>query len=401
MKLLVTSPGRFELDSQDQFWTDNASLSYDFWTRYLDVFDEVVVCARARPMMISSNLVKVTGPGVRAAPIPYFLGPEQYMLRANQVRRAIQGHVRKTQAVIVRLSCTIGEITRRSLASEQPFGVEVVSDPFDVFAPGSVRHPLRAFFRWLYSRNLRKACAGAPALSYVTEQALQKRYPPNAHAFCTSFSSIVLPEAAFSIEVPTIDVSNRLIRLITVATLAQLYKGPHVLIDAVGLCVRDGLNLGLTLVGDGKFRAELQQRAGRIGLSDRAEFLGQISRADELRRVLDGADLFVLPSYQEGLPRAMIEAMARGLPCIGSTVGGIPELLPPDDLVEPGNPCALAEKIREVVSNPHRMFRMAQHNLSTARRYHEENLRQKRILFYKHVRDQTLRWLEHSRPEGR
>jgi len=59
------------------------------------------------------------------------------------------------------------------------------------------------------------------------------------------------------------------------------------------------------------------------------------------------------------MPRAMIEAMARGLPCIGSAVGGIPELLSSEDLVSRGDAGALALKIMEVVSQPDRMTRMS------------------------------------------
>jgi glycosyltransferase involved in cell wall biosynthesis len=84
---------------------------------------------------------------------------------------------------------------------------------------------------------------------------------------------------------------------------------------------------------------------------------------------LDKADVFVLPSYQEGLPRAMIEAMARALPCIGSTVGGIPELLNQEDMIPPGNVAALADKIRSVVTNPERMNMMSARNWEKAKKY--------------------------------
>jgi glycosyltransferase involved in cell wall biosynthesis len=89
----------------------------------------------------------------------------------------------------------------------------------------------------------------------------------------------------------------------------------------------------------------------------------------------------------------MIEAMARGLPCIGSSVGGIPELLAPEDLVPPGDPNALAAKIREVVTAPGRMERMSARNLTKAREYHEGALRQRRIAFLKHLRDETEKWV--------
>ncbi len=118
-----------------------------------------------------------------------------------------------------------------------------------------------------------------------------------------------------------------------------------------------------------------------------------------MRQELDRADLFVLPSHQEGLPRAAIEAMARGLPCVGSTVGGFPELLPAEDLVPPGDAAALARKLREVVTDPDRLDRMAARNLGAAREYREDVLRPRRTAFYEHLRAATTRWLQ-RRSEG-
>jgi len=182
--------------------------------------------------------------------------------------------------------------------------------------------------------------------------------------------------------------------LITVGTQDQLYKAPDVLIDAVATCLEGGLDLKLVLVGDGKHRGELEAQAAKLNLGERVCFLGNLLAGEAVRTQFDRADLFVLPSHQEGLPRAMIEAMARALPCIGSTVGGIPELLPPEDIVPPGNVAALAGKIREVVSHPERMTRMSARNWEKAKDYREEVLRDRRIAFYRHVRDTTEAWLK-------
>jgi glycosyltransferase involved in cell wall biosynthesis len=173
--------------------------------------------------------------------------------------------------------------------------------------------------------------------------------------------------------------------IVMVGMLKQLYKAPDVLIDAVAQCVREGLDLRLLMVGDGQHRAELEQRALRQGLQGRVRFLGAVPAGHTVRAILDTADLFVLPSRQEGLPRALIEAMARGLPCIGSTVGGFAELLPPDDLVVPGDAAALAEKIRAIVTDPPRQAAMAARNLARARDYQAERLRERRVQMYRHV----------------
>jgi glycosyltransferase involved in cell wall biosynthesis len=92
------------------------------------------------------------------------------------------------------------------------------------------------------------------------------------------------------------------------------------------------------------------------------------------------------------LPRALIEAMARGLPCLGAKVGGIPELLSPPELVPPGSVGALAAKLQEMLADPQRLEQLSRDNLERARRYHVDVLRPRRQAFYRSVREATLHW---------
>jgi glycosyltransferase involved in cell wall biosynthesis len=274
-----------------------------------------------------------------------------------------------------------------------PYAVEVVADPYDVFAPGSVKHPLRPFFRWRSPRRLRTDCAGACAAAYVTREALQRRYPPAPGAFSTHYSSVDLPDSALIAEPRPVDSfpvdGERLPRLVFVGNLAQLYKAPDVLVDAVGICAQQGLNVELTMVGDGQYRPELETQAAALGLNGHVRFVGQVPAGDPVRAHLDQADLFCLPSHQEGLPRAMIEAMARGLPCLGSTVGGFPELLSEDEMVPPGDAVALAFRIRQMVSDPGRMARLSAHNLDKAREYSNSVLDGRRVALYRYLMNRT------------
>jgi len=183
-----------------------------------------------------------------------------------------------------------------------------------------------------------------------------------------------------------------------VGSLAQMYKAPDVLIDAVGICARERIDLRLTLVGDGVHRSELERRVRNTGLDARVRFKGQIAAGAPVRVELDAADLFVLPSRQEGLPRALIEAMARGLPCIGSAVGGIPELLAADDMVPPGDAVALARRIGDVLRDPQRMAVMSARNLEKAREHRAETLAPKRLAFYAHLKLRTQQWLDATGP---
>lgn len=396
MNLIVTTPHRFVHGPDGKVASDSGP-AYPFWQRYLDVFDTVKVVGRLSPQKSTASRT-VEGPGVSFLAIPYYHGPWQYVRQAPRIQAALNAAIGPEDAVILRVPSQISSgLVRKVWREGRPYGVEVVGNPYDVFAPGAVKHPLRPFFRWWFPQRLRRQCARACAAAYVTEHALQQRYPPASSAYTISYSDVELDEQAYASAPRVYHAPLVQARLVLVGSLEQMYKAPDVAIDAVALCVSRGLDICLTIVGDGKHRPELEARADRMGVSRQVTFTGKLSAGQAVREQLDQADLFVLPSRTEGLPRAMIEAMARGLPCIGSTVGGIPELLPDEDLVPPGDTEALANKIAEVLSDPARMTRSAARNLEKARTYHNDVLRARRIEFYTYVKETTEAWLQQQR----
>ena len=266
--------------------------------------------------------------------------------------------------------------------------MEVISDPYDVFRKGSIRHPLRPLFKFAFPKILKQHCLKAAAVSYVTEKVLQNFYPPSNEAFSTYYSSIELDEFAFSTEHRTYQ-QKREYNLVFVGSLSQMYKGQDTLIDAFALCIKAGGNVRLVFVGDGKHRHDLEEQASARGVRDKIRFVGAIPSGEKVREQLDKADLFVLPSRGEGLPRAMIEAMARGLPCIGTSVSGIPELLSREDLVPPGNAHALSEAISHVIQDPARMEQMSIRNFEKANEFRNCLLRSRRIKFYEFIKEYT------------
>jgi glycosyltransferase involved in cell wall biosynthesis len=394
MRVLVTASARFAITPDGILCTPSGSLTHRFWSRYLDVYDEVQLMVRAKPVAsVPESWVVSSGPGVTPAPLPYYEGPWQYVKTRRSIVQAIRGVVTRAEAIHFRLPCSIGSLAWDARDRGHPYGVEVVTDPYDVFAPRAVRHPLRRFFRWYFPWHLRRQVASATAVAYVTQFTLQQRYPAAAGAFTTGYSSIELGDEAFVSEARPERSGDGPFTLVFVGSLAQLYKAPDVLIDAVGQCVSQGLDVRLVMVGDGKYRAGLQAQAARLGLNGHVTFTGEVPGGAAVREKLDQADLFVLPSQVEGLPRAMVEAMARALPCVGTRVGGIPELLTPEDTVPPGDATALADQIADVARNPARQAEMSMRNLAKAREYHDSVLRQRRKAFYAYVREQTEQWL--------
>jgi L-malate glycosyltransferase len=394
MKVIIPLEHRFDRTPDGRVWTQT-TFAYSFWLRYLQVFDRVGVVARVRDVpTVPADWQQADGENVEFTAIPYYIGPWQYLRKASQVKRIAQSAIGADDALILRIPSQLATVMQPVIRrTNHPYAVEIVADPYDVFAPGSISSPLRPFFRWLSPRQLRQDCQQAIAASYVTKFALQNRYPcPN---FSQGISDVVLPDESIVTAPRPVRPALGSTTLVFIGTMAQLYKAPDILIKAVAICVNQGLDLKLVMLGDGRCRSTLTELAATENIGDRVNFLGQLASGSAVRDRLDAADLFVLPSYQEGLPRAMVEAMARALPCIGSSVGGVPELLPPEDLVVPGDVNALAAKIREIVTDPDRMAQMSARNLATAQEYRDEVLAVQRTDFYRYVRERTEKWLAH------
>lgn len=102
-------------------------------------------------------------------------------------------------------------------------------------------------------------------------------------------------------------------------------KGFDVLIDALAILKHEGKPQNLVLVGDGPLRTSLADKAKKHGIAELVEFTGELE-PQEVRARLRRADLFCLPSFSEGLPISIMEAMAIGVPVVTTWVAGIPEL---------------------------------------------------------------------------
>ncbi|HEU4651715.1 MAG TPA: glycosyltransferase family 4 protein, partial [Croceibacterium sp.] len=127
-------------------------------------------------------------------------------------------------------------------------------------------------------------------------------------------------------------------------------KGFDVLIEALAELKRLGAPQRLVLVGDGPLRGALEAAAASAGIADLVEFAGELPPA-EVRARLERADLFCLPSFSEGLPISLMEAMAVGVPVVTTWIAGIPELAEAGVTaltVPPARADALARAMREL-----------------------------------------------------
>jgi glycosyltransferase involved in cell wall biosynthesis len=165
-------------------------------------------------------------------------------------------------------------------------------------------------------------------------------------------------------------------RLVCVGRLCE-QKGHMILLEAAARLKSEGLAIELVLVGDGEMRSELEALIAVLGLAEQVRLTGWVSN-EKVREEILAASVLVLPSFAEGLPVVIMEAMALGRPVISTYIAGIPELVCNGDngwLVPAGDVAALANAMREVLTTQQaRLQQMAargramveaQHNVDT------------------------------------
>lgn len=140
--------------------------------------------------------------------------------------------------------------------------------------------------------------------------------------------------------------------VIHVANMNSEVKGHAILIEAAKDVCTVVPEAAFILVGDGPLRSQLEEQVRRVGIWDHFTFLG---RRKDVPEILSCGDLFVLPSFAEGLPNSVLEASAAGLPIVATSVGGIPEIIEDGAtglLIPPENPQALCAAILQLLKNP-------------------------------------------------
>ncbi|WP_290218027.1 glycosyltransferase family 4 protein [Corynebacterium atrinae] len=264
---------------------------------------------------------------------------------APRIAREIFSAVRSADLLVVRTPgplSTLAVLAAR--VSKIPYAVEVVGDIYEVLALGSIPGirrlaPLgRLVTQWI--------CAAASAGRFVTRETLQQTYPVK-NGPTIAISNVQIADSQIC-QTPRLSRHHRNeLRLIAVGTQEVPYKGHDIALQAVALLCRNhpSIDFSLELVGGGRLHEELKSQAQTLGIDDSVSFRGQLS-PKEVVEAIDNADVLLQPSLSEGLPRTVIEAMSRALPVVGSRVGGIPELVAPEFLINPGD----AEELSSILA---------------------------------------------------
>ncbi len=390
--LNVVVDQRFKRCPDGRIWTFTPP-SYEFFAGALQVFDRIRVVARVFDVPEAPHNARlVCGPRVDLVPIPSYIGPMEYVQRHRTIHERLTACAQMDGAFLFRIPSQMAFVLAAALEKRRrPYAVELLTDPWDFFAPGVAPHGLAFLFRPYFSKRSRELCARASAVNYVTGSTTQRSNPTRAGVWSSRLSDVELPREAF------LDLSKRPtpsahspIRIVTVGFLDLLYKGQDVLIQSVAAAKARGHLVHLTFIGDGQQKSKLAELARASGVAGQVEFAGALGGPAQVRERLANADAFSLPSRAEGIPRALLEAMAAGLPAICSHAGAMGDLLEPRWIVEPNSVEQLTSRFIDFAKSRHEWPAIGQRNQETVRDFVSDRLFPKRIEFYRAIRDAAI-----------
>src|SRR5690606_18206943 len=162
-------------------------------------------------------------------------------------------------------------------------------------------------------------------------------------------------------------------------------KGLDCLLKVIKELKNINLDIHLTVIGDGNQFNHIKNSVIKLKLGDSVTLKGKITEKEMLHQYMDNSHLLIIPSLTEGMPRVLIEAMARGMIVIGSKVGGIPELLTDEFLFEAGNVSAIADKVKELSNKPKYLSKISQQNLILSENHWFSNLKPIKDAFWEKI----------------
>lgn len=364
----------------NKYFDPSGSFTNEVLSRYTNIFEEVKFISR----QIVSNKEKVellpNLEGVDFVGVPNFMSIRTYHKKFEAVK-IIEREVKAADCVIARMPSNIGCIAVKFAQKyDKPYLLEVVGSAWDALWNHSLHGKIIAPFMHYTTKRIVK---NAKYVVYVTNEFLQKIYPTKGKSVnCPNVLIKKFDDNVLKARIEKINkMKNSRIVIGTIAAVNVKYKGQQYVIEALGRLKKQGITkYQYQLVGGGD-QTYLKSIAKKFNVTNQVKFLGAIPH-DKVFEWLDTIDIYVQPSTTEGLPRALIEAMSRGLPAFGAKTGGIPELLEQEYVFS-----NTRRKIDEICSilqsfTKEKMIIQAKRNYEEAKKYDKGIIEERRKQFF-------------------
>lgn len=395
MKLLFVHSHIFKYDENNVFFS-NGQFPYEILKeRYLPYFSELNVAGRGNEIKhIEKKQLNISsGPKVNHFILPNVSSIKNRNRNLQNMKADLKSLIKESDALVARMpSIHAYHAIKIAKREKKPYVIEVVGDVFaSLWTHGSIIGKLLApstYFK--YKSIINKA----PYLIYVTKDNLQNKYPHNTGSLVTNISNvdiISVPEEILRKKLKKLKnlTPSSKINIGLIGSYSSKYKGIDTAIRAVGKLNEHGYNCNLIVLGSGDNKW-LISLAEKLKINDKITFAGSLPGGREVFEWLDTIDIYIQPSLTEGLPRALIEAMSRALPCVASSAGGIPELIDSKFIHRPKSVKELSEKIRYLLNNNNDMLSQAEINFINANEYTAQVLNERRKEFWTKFKDKEL-----------
>lgn len=288
----------------------------------------------------------------------------------------IEQEVRKADACVAHVPSFIGDtVARTAKRLGKPCLTVVVGCAWDAYWNYNCIGKLIAPFRYASLRSVQREASYS---IYVTQKFLQKRYPSRGLSIgCSDVDIKINDEQVLQQRMRHIAGRNGILRMATIAAVDVRYKGQEYVIRALSLLKQQGILLEYHLVGGGD-KSFLQRLAKHCDVSEQVIFHGLMPH-DQILPFLDEMDIYIQPSKQEGLPRALIEAMSRGCFSLGAKTAGIPELLSSKYIFRRGNVGDIVKALSHITRQE--LQEQALQNFKEAQKYDSSLLNKQRNEF--------------------
>jgi glycosyltransferase involved in cell wall biosynthesis len=349
------------------------------WNKYLEHCDTLNVIGRfgGRVSSAENNHVLSTHENVQFNFVDKLSNPVALIKNGKKVAQNIADLVRNSDCVIARLPSENGLIAiDEAIKQGKPICIEVVGCIWDgLWNYGSILAKLYAPLAYM---RMRSAVKRSNFVLYVTNHFLQSRYPCCQGITTVSASNVMVhtKEANWS--------KRNYGKKITFGLIGNYktkYKGIDIAIRALAKAKWLDKEFEFRILGKGD-SLEYKLLAKELGVEDSVYFDDPLPSGKPVWDWLDNIDVYMQPSLQEGLPRSLIEAMSRGCVALGSTTGGIPELIE-DKFIHPaGNVSLLSKTIDNLMLEKNEFDQISKRNIDESRKYDHEIITLKRQSFF-------------------
>lgn len=364
---------KYPVDANGVFYYSSGFDNY-FFSRYFNIFDEFDIFGRFQT--VSENAAVPIDTEKYPTSITTVVSNKNLVIAYRTLKKAILKH----DTCICRMPSLFGALAIQICKKyKKPYMVEVVACTYDALSnsPSMVRRLLAQPAEFVYRQILKSN----PFNVYVTKYFLQKKYPTSgSYIACSNVTLNEVNEKSLSERLNKIALFDKTKRIIigTTSTLSVDFKGQQYVIHALPILINAGFDIEYQLVGDGD-GTWLMEFAKKYQVQDHVKIVGRLNH-DDVFVWLDSIDIYVHPSCQEGLSRAIIEAMSRACPIVACDTGGIHEQIEEDYIVAKKDVDGLGKTIMRVLESD--MSSMARYNFENSREYVTSVLSARREDYY-------------------